>query len=486
MAKHDCPVPKGAENYGKRGTSWHPMLYLSLACLGATTAISISLIFQHLRRYRAPKEQRQIIRIIFSVVAYSLVAFFELFQYEDAEYLDPLGDVYEAFGLCALFLLFIQYASPNGTFDEATFDAVKSGEDIATTFNWPKIAWIFVFQYVIVEVLCVGVQEATQAAGVFCMNSLSPQFTHLWIEIIESISIGACVLAIVKFYQRMKTTMKAKRGLSKIAMFKGIVFIRFVQQWVFSLLLQHDVIKPGPAFSYNDILYGIPATATCAEMVLFSLGFWYSFSSSEYSSTAKPHVRPLPMWKAVLDALNPTDFVLGVVRIFPLCMQVRKTGDWSAYRASTKKQGLAGAIRKGRNRYKNRGQDRYQELDQGTQNLTRPTESHQSQDFGRPSMSGGLGGQCVYQPPGASPPGDEGSYLTGGLDGSGHRRAASQQYLMADHASPGRPRASSQSSLMAESQPPPGYFKPGQRYDRSRSPSPSPFAGAPMGGREMI
>ena len=99
MAKSDCPVPKGAENYGKRGTSWHPMLYISLACLGATTAISLSLIIQHLRRYRSPKEQRQIIRIIFSVIAYSLVAFFEIFRYEDAQYIDPLGDVYEAFGL---------------------------------------------------------------------------------------------------------------------------------------------------------------------------------------------------------------------------------------------------------------------------------------------------------------------------------------------------------------------------------------------------
>ena len=90
MAKNDksaCPAPKGAEQYGVRGTAWKPMVFTSLVCLGVTTAISLSLIILHLRRYRAPKEQRQIVRIVFSVVVYSIVAFFELFRYEIAQYI---------------------------------------------------------------------------------------------------------------------------------------------------------------------------------------------------------------------------------------------------------------------------------------------------------------------------------------------------------------------------------------------------------------
>jgi len=75
------------------------MRWTALACTGVTTFIILALIFQHLRRYRAPKEQRQIIRIVFSIVIYSLVAFFELYRYGTARYIDPLGDLYEAFGL---------------------------------------------------------------------------------------------------------------------------------------------------------------------------------------------------------------------------------------------------------------------------------------------------------------------------------------------------------------------------------------------------
>ena len=75
------------------------MIIISLACMAVTVGLSLSLIVLHLRRYRAPKEQRQIIRILFSVVVYSVVAFFELFDYRIAQYIDPIGDLYEAFGL---------------------------------------------------------------------------------------------------------------------------------------------------------------------------------------------------------------------------------------------------------------------------------------------------------------------------------------------------------------------------------------------------
>lgn len=75
------------------------MLIAAFACTCATISISISLITLHLRRYRAPQEQRQIIRISFSVVIYSLVALCEIYSYEVVQYIDPIGDVYESFGL---------------------------------------------------------------------------------------------------------------------------------------------------------------------------------------------------------------------------------------------------------------------------------------------------------------------------------------------------------------------------------------------------
>ena len=75
------------------------MRWTALACTATTALICLALIVQHLRRYRAPKEQRQIIRIVFSIPIYSVIAFFEIYRYGTAKYIDPLGDIYEAFGL---------------------------------------------------------------------------------------------------------------------------------------------------------------------------------------------------------------------------------------------------------------------------------------------------------------------------------------------------------------------------------------------------
>ncbi|TKA56545.1 hypothetical protein B0A55_12691, partial [Friedmanniomyces simplex] len=142
-----CPVPAGSEDYGVRGTAWKPLVWAAAACTVTTIAIALSLITLHLRRYRAPKEQRQIVRIVFCVIVYAVVAFFEVFSYEAAQYVDPLGDLYEAFGLCALYLLFLQYAAPSGTFNDDIFSAVRAAEETTISFDWVRVGYIFVFQY---------------------------------------------------------------------------------------------------------------------------------------------------------------------------------------------------------------------------------------------------------------------------------------------------------------------------------------------------
>ncbi len=85
---------------------------------------SFSLIFMHLRRYRVPKEQRQIIKIVFSPAAFALVAFGCLQKYQVARYVSELGDWYSAMAFTTLFLLFIQFAVPDSEFGDGMFQAM--------------------------------------------------------------------------------------------------------------------------------------------------------------------------------------------------------------------------------------------------------------------------------------------------------------------------------------------------------------------------
>lgn len=342
-------------------------------------------------------------------------------------------------------MLFIQYAAPSGTFNDETFAAVKAQEETATNFAWPKISWIFVFQYPIVDFLALIIQEATEVTGHFCKGSLAPKFAHIWVEILTSISIGACVIAILRFRGHMKGLMKGKRGLSKIVMFKLVVAIRFFQQWVFSILLEQHAIKTSEHFKYNDILWGLPAMLTCMEMVLFSAGFWYAFSASEYSSAAHPG-KVMPIWKAIPHALNPTDLVMGMLRVVPLFLEVRRSGDWGMFRAARKQKGAGGALRKGVRAARDRqargpALPQYEELPSGMQSPYKPAHTHHMRtvsgaSYGDASAHGRLSPSNVHQPLAGSPP-------------------DATTYLVAEPQSP-----------------PSGGRWNGQTYEGSRSPSP--------------
>lgn len=75
-------------------------------------------------------------------------------------------------------------------------------------------------------------------------------------------------------------------------------------------------------------------------MVLFSLSFWFAYSASEYSSDAKPLESPSTFFYAMLDAMNPTDVFLGMVRMVPLigALGQRGSGGRSGYYPSRPRQ----------------------------------------------------------------------------------------------------------------------------------------------------
>jgi hypothetical protein len=111
-----CERPKPNE-HGKDlsiGISFKTlMFYICAACLGITTLSSIFLIWKHLHRYTHPKEQRQNVRIIFMPVVFCAVSLLSVQFYSASIYLQPLTEVYEAFCIAAVFLLYIEYVCPD-------------------------------------------------------------------------------------------------------------------------------------------------------------------------------------------------------------------------------------------------------------------------------------------------------------------------------------------------------------------------------------
>ncbi|KAM0720406.1 hypothetical protein Q7P37_004542 [Cladosporium fusiforme] len=373
----DCPIPDGVQDLHLTGSSYNTLRILSIVCTGITLCSTLVLITLHLLRYSAPKEQRQIIRLIFAPFVFAIVSLAQIFDYSIARYLDPIGSFYEAICLCSLFLLYVQYAVPSGTFGEALFEAMKAKQEKEDSkHNWPRATWIAVFQYPIVDLVAIIILEATEAAGTYCESSLRPKYGHFWYSLISSVGIAIAVLSIVRFYARMKSLMKARRGLAKIVCFKAIVGVRFLQSWIFNILIDKNVIHTSSTFTYGDLLYGIPNVLTCIESIFFAASFWYAFSSTEYSSSSG---RRLPLWRAVLDALNPSDLIFGILRMF---------ASLGSGAGSESSQGIAPMTRSGRGRYRT--------LD-GMESLSRPERSRSRTPFQeaewRSDASGSMGRQ---------------------------------------------------------------------------------------------
>ena len=125
-----CPKPlpglvgTGDPVFGN--TNFHTfMIYLSAPALFLTLLSSLWLTWRHLHSYTSPQEQRQILRVVNLPLAYGLFNFLALTFTLDYMYIEPLGAVYEAFSVAALFLLLLEYVAPDGTDREAFFSNLE-------------------------------------------------------------------------------------------------------------------------------------------------------------------------------------------------------------------------------------------------------------------------------------------------------------------------------------------------------------------------
>ena len=237
-----CPLPPGVQKLSIVGSSHRAMYLISAVCAAFTLLSSVGLILLHLTRYRAPKEQRQIVRIAFMPFIFAVVAWAEVANYKIAPYLDPIGEVYESWAIPAIYLLFIQYTAPGGTFGEDMFRAMASASETGDgKAGWPKLSWLMVFQFPVTELIATIILEATEAEGTYCVNSLKPKYGHLWTQIIRLAGLVLAAMTVIRFYGRMKTMMKTHRGLWKLVGFKGFIFLSFIQTVSTSLGPSHRV-----------------------------------------------------------------------------------------------------------------------------------------------------------------------------------------------------------------------------------------------------
>jgi hypothetical protein len=126
---------------------------------------------------------------------------------------------------------FIQYIAPGGKFGDEMFQLMHASDESSQHIpvDWPRITWVFVFQLPIFGLIILALTDITEATNTFCSGSLSPKHGNFYATVLTTLSLGAAVAGLWKFYQRVKQRVKSRRGLSKVLCFKAMVFLRWAQ-----------------------------------------------------------------------------------------------------------------------------------------------------------------------------------------------------------------------------------------------------------------
>ncbi|MCJ1226035.1 hypothetical protein MMC12_002684 [Toensbergia leucococca] len=304
--------------------------------------VSFFLVMRHATHLSNPGEQIKIIRIITIVPTFAVLSFLGAWFPTSFVYIKPWEDFYEAICFATLFLLLCTYISPiheerNRYFAKQDNGTSQPGGNISL-YNR---CWVQMFQFPVLAFIIAIATDATQAAGVYCLQSNSKDYGHLWLNILLIISITFALGGILRFYGKTRTDIAEHKPLLKLLAFKAIVFLNFIQSTIFTYISGAD-IGISSKLSYYDLSTGIPSLLICFEMMIFSVFYHYAYSPKPYFikqgmvPISGDHTLQMSQFtsyqggflgfRAITAAMNPMEVLNGIYVAFKILTGSRNPG----------------------------------------------------------------------------------------------------------------------------------------------------------------
>ncbi|KAL6705065.1 hypothetical protein ACN47E_007324 [Coniothyrium glycines] len=287
---------------------------LSGACGIASALIVGAVIVLHALNYSNPVQQRQIIRVLLLVPWVSLFCFLIVWLSGAGEYLLEALDFGCAIALSAFLLYMCDLVlSQRGGYDELFGAGAEAGGAVRGNSS-PKalrITWYGVLQFIPTSVIIWITTAVTLATGVFCKQSNSIHFAHIWIAALKLIVTTLAVLCAVGFYHKHKATLRQHKILLKLFAFKSIIGLNVVQTFIISILSGHNILAPSKYMTYHDINTALAPLLLAVEMPLFALLLAIAFRPSPSQQRGEPVAGRST---ALLEALDVRDLLGACVR----------------------------------------------------------------------------------------------------------------------------------------------------------------------------
>ncbi|KAF9075629.1 organic solute transporter Ostalpha-domain-containing protein [Rhodocollybia butyracea] len=271
------------------------------------TAIITSawLINKHLVFYTDKREQRYIIRILFMVPIYAITSMASYLFWNESTPLLLIQDGYEATVLTKPFFL------KNGLSRANDQEALRNHE---MPKNWvfplgfvkwkPKDGLYFlqlmkwgVLQYCVIRPTTALAAVLLNYVGLYCEDSWSPGWGHVYITVIVSISVTIAMYCLIQLYVSVAKVLAPQKPLLKLFSIKAVVFLTFWQSTFLSVLSMFGVVKSTTFMTADDINIGIGALLETFEMMLFGFIHIKAFTYKPYRPGDPSDLKELPTYR---------------------------------------------------------------------------------------------------------------------------------------------------------------------------------------------
>ncbi|KAJ1305796.1 hypothetical protein OPQ81_010526 [Rhizoctonia solani] len=302
----------GQENLWYTGrTGW----IISDIFVASTFTVTCVNVTRHARNYRAPKEQRQIISILYMPLAYGAI-------------------VYEVITLSAFLYLMIQYVA-NVTSTASIGIVLKNKDKKRLPAPWRcfryrpakpsfmhMVKWL-VFQFMIIGPVISTISIILYALGAMCPTNMSSTNPNIWLTVTDVFSMVTATYGLILFYKLTKQELKGHRPLPKFGIIKGVIFITIVQELVSRSLSTRGAIKPTEKWSSTEVADGLNTFLLAIEMAIASVIMLWAFSASEYfvaeRKSQRSHHRQHELWYL---------FIYKLLSNRPILTKNSSTGDF--------------------------------------------------------------------------------------------------------------------------------------------------------------
>ncbi|KAN0131911.1 DUF300 domain containing protein [Lactarius tabidus] len=292
------------------------------------TVTSFWLINKHLQWYTNKREQRYIVRLLLMVPIYASISLASYLFWDNATPLLLIRDSYEAILLTAFFYLLLTYLSPDPEVQKAILLKRGLSREVDAELRrrrQPRKKWVVplqfvkwkpqdglfflqlmkwgVLQYCVIRPITTLVAVILNHIGLYCEQSWSPVWGHIWISTIISISVTIAMYCLFQLYVCVAEELAPHQPILKLFAVKAVVFLTFWQATFLSLLSVTGVVKDTPYMTAEDINIGWGAIIETFEMSIFAFLHVKAFSYKPYRPLT-PNARRTPRLRSFSHAMD--------------------------------------------------------------------------------------------------------------------------------------------------------------------------------------